>query len=79
MYIYIVWIKAKNDIDGNPQRGFLVHFPNEGKPLFVKEGYEGFSRIKKLEDEGGNVLFNPDLPIHVSVDEYKRLVKNYSV
>ena len=39
----IVYVKTKNDVNGNPRRGWIVpssYFKTDGNP-FVDEGYEG--------------------------------------
>ena len=78
---YIVThLKAPNDANGNPRRGYLVMEHETGNPVqFIDEGYAGneavFMRYPKNQ-----TVWTP--PIHVSAKEYRTWiqwtnVKNY--
>lgn len=68
----VLYLKASNDINGNPRRGWLVIGPDFTR--WVEEGGEGTGALKR---------FNPELleldwtEIHISASEYRRLRREY--
>ena len=45
--VFYIWAKAPSDINGNPQRLFLVYATNGQTIAVVDEGYRGDSYVKK--------------------------------
>ncbi|MFA5379872.1 MAG: hypothetical protein WC455_29200 [Dehalococcoidia bacterium] len=43
-----VYLKTKNDINGNPRRGWVIFGDNGSKIDFVEEGYQGMAALRRL-------------------------------
>jgi hypothetical protein len=64
----LIRIKTKNDINGNPRRGWL-RTTSAGQVLgWIEEGYEGGAAIRGYDD-------GESVAIIVTPSEYKRLRK----
>ena len=67
--ISFVRIKADNDVNWNPQRGFLVTF--DGQKAFIDDAYSGDNWIIARREKGLETNHSPT--INVKINEYKRL------
>lgn len=67
-----IHIKAENDTNGNPRRGFLVLEPH-GVHDFVTEGYLGESALR----EAGYTECPIVAIVNVQAKEYRRLRKHH--
>ena len=67
--ISFVRIKADNDVNGNPQRGFLVTF--DGQKAFIDDAYSGDNWIIYRNSKG--LETNHSYTINVKINEYKRI------
>lgn len=73
---HAIRIVSKNDVNGNPQRGWIITTLERFiEPGFIDEGYEG-DRVLKLFTKRGFLI--PDIiQINVTPAEYKRIKKQY--
>lgn len=69
--MFAIHVKAKNDLNGNPRRLYLVCSPH-GPVAAVAEGYDGSHAIRGAGYEAPIVA-----DIHVQPAEYKRLLRAY--
>ena len=78
MNTLLIYIKAPNTTNGNPQRGW-IHTDADGNFIkFIDEGYEGRGAIESAKWEGAKEL-NDGYGIIVQSSEYKRWKKMKSV
>ena len=67
----LVRVQAKNDVNGNPRRGW-IQFASDGSFVqFVDEGYQGRGAISTLVMEGEA----DTIAITIEPKEYNRLKK----
>lgn len=71
--ISFVRIKADNDVNGNPQRGFLVTF--DGQKAFIDDAYSGDNWIIFRNEKG--LETKESHSINVKINEYKRLKREH--
>lgn len=88
----IVYVKTKNDVNGNPRRGWIVpssYFQTDGN-LFVDEGYEGRWALyralgmdwRDYTDEQKRFAFDDqanEIVLEITVAQYKKLKKGGSL
>lgn len=76
--MFVQWIKAPNDSNGNPRRAFVIYAIHE-------DDYSGYTVIVDVIDDGyqGQPQWVRKLPhadsVKVSVAEYKRYLKYSAV
>jgi hypothetical protein len=68
----LVRVQAKNDVNGNPRRGW-IQFSDDGNFIqFIDEGYLGFGAISELVEKGEA----DTIAITIEPSEYKRFKKS---
>lgn len=68
----ILYLKASNDVNDHPRRGWLVIAPDSTR--WAEEGCEGREPLGRFDPE----LLNLDwTEIHVSASEYRRMRREY--
>jgi len=68
--VSFIRIKANNDVNGNPQRGFLVTFGDNQK-AFIDDAYSGENWIIYRNEKA--LETKHDYTINVKINEYKRI------
>ena len=68
--VSFIRINANNDVNGNPQRGFLVSFGDNQK-AFIDDAYAGDNWIIYRNSKG--LETNHNYTINVKINEYKRI------
>lgn len=79
----IIYVRTKNDRNGNPRRGWIIPAEN-GRKMFVDEGYRGRDALYKhfgmpwsdASLQGARYDFNTtvcEIPLDITVAQYNKL------
>lgn len=73
------YVTTKNDVNGNPRRGWIVYTSNgENLIAFVLEGYKGKAALREAIPNDSDVTELP-YPITVTPGEYRKLVRDHGL
>lgn len=74
-----IYIRAKNDVNGNPRRGWLVYTKSGDLIRFVSEGLEGEGSLNNAFNPSNGertVYIKVIATLDVTVDAYNKAQKN---
>lgn len=72
-----IYVKAPNDRNGNPRRGWIF-VESDGRKWWHEEGYAGISSVEpKIRAEYLRQVADDGIVINVTATEYNRLRKQY--